>query len=188
MDLKEIKKLLDKFYEGETSLEEENLLKNFFKSSSIPEYMAADKEFFVQMDTEQNKIPENNNLLDHLHKTINLQVKREKYGHRLNLFYKISSIAAGLAIFVLTYMVIIHKDQKQLKNDTYKDPKLAYEQVKRTLVYLSQNLNHGTQPLENVNKLNQGMLEFSSFSSFSSGIKDLELIGKYYNKSQDSKK
>jgi hypothetical protein len=187
MELKEIKKLLDKFYEGETSLEEEHLLRNFFKNSPVPDDLAADKELFTQMYQEQQNVPENVDLVQKLHRTIDNHVKRENKTRRLNIFYKVSSVAAGIAIIVVSYLVIVQNNKKPLANDTYEDPKVAYEQVKRTLLYISQNLNRGTKPLEQVSKINQGMAEFSTFSSFNSGLKDLELLGKYYNKQKDSK-
>jgi hypothetical protein len=186
MELKEIEKLLDKFYEGETSLEEENLLRNFFRNMDVPDEMSADKEFFAQMEAEQKWVPINSNLESKLHNIIDLQVKSKNNTRRLNLFYKISSVAAGIAIIVISYLAVIQNNKKPLENDTYKDPKVAYEQVKRTLMYISQNLNRGTETLSQVSKINQGVTEFSAFSSFSSGMKELELIGKYYDEQSDT--
>jgi hypothetical protein len=186
MELKEIKRLLDKYYDGDTSLEEEHLLRDFFRNSEVPEDMFIDKELFVQMEREQNKIPENKELTHSLHQIIDLQVKRENKIKRLNLFYKVSSVAAGIAIIVISYLAVVQNNKKTLENDTYQDPKVAYEQVKRTLLYISQNLNHGTETLNQVSRINEGMMEFSTFSSFSSGLKDLELIGKYYNEQNDT--
>lgn len=188
MELKELKKLLEKFYEGETSLEEEHLLRNYFKNSKVPEDLAADKEYFIHLYQEQQVFPQNSELIHKLQHTIDNQVRRENNTRRLNIFYKVSTIAAGIAIIVISYLTIIQNNKKPLENDTYEDPKVAYEQVKRTLMYISQNLNKGTKSLEHVSRINQGMVEFSTFSSFSSGLKDLELIGKYYNHQESKRK
>jgi hypothetical protein len=184
MELQEIKKLLDKYYNGETTLDEENHLREFFKNSTVPHDLHAEREFFIQLDQEQQDVPENNKLSLKLHQTIDSQVKRENKTRYLNYFYKISSVAAGIAIIAVSYMVVVQNNKKNNVADTYQDPKIAYEQVKKTLMYVSQNMNYGTQSLSQVSKLDKAMTDFSTLASFNSGIKNLELIGKYYNQNE----
>jgi len=181
MELKEIKKLLDKFYEGETSLEEETLLKNFLLNSDIPEDMLPDKELFCQIIAEQNSIPENKKLARKINSLIDDQDVKFKKSRRISLFYTVSSVAAGIAILVVSYMTVLKRDILPVKNETYDNPQLAYEEVKRTLLFISHNLNRGTKSLNQVSKINYGLNEFSTFSAFSSGLKNIELVGEYYN-------
>ncbi|MCK4465557.1 MAG: pyruvate ferredoxin oxidoreductase, partial [Bacteroidales bacterium] len=46
MDLQKIEKLLQKYYNGETSLEEEEVLRTFFSSRDVPDHLEAEKELF----------------------------------------------------------------------------------------------------------------------------------------------
>lgn len=55
MDFKQLDILLEKFWEGNTSLEEENQLKTFFlNSQNLPEKYASDKNYFTFLNKEQN--------------------------------------------------------------------------------------------------------------------------------------
>jgi len=42
----EIRKLLDRFYLGETTLEEEQILQKYFSSASVPEELMPDRNLF----------------------------------------------------------------------------------------------------------------------------------------------
>jgi len=103
------------------------------------------------------------------------------------LGYTLASIAAGFAILVVCYLFISKQVNENKIKDTYSNPQLAYAEMKRTLLYLSEKLNKGTKPLSQVGKLNQGMETFSSFSSFGSGLKQLELVSKYYDQPNNEK-
>lgn len=61
----DIEKLLEKYYDGETSLEEERALKQFFQSGDVPEHLqshAAQFGYFVQARKEQPSLTFNHDL------------------------------------------------------------------------------------------------------------------------------
>ena len=62
MSLSELKILLDKFYDGTTSLKEENLLREFFTSDRVPSDMIADKEIFLSLSRSADNIVVPDNL------------------------------------------------------------------------------------------------------------------------------
>ena len=47
MDSKHIEQLLERYWQCETSLEEETLLRDFFNGSNVPEHLARYKDLFV---------------------------------------------------------------------------------------------------------------------------------------------
>ena len=51
----EIDNLLDKYFEGETTAEEEQILRDFFRSADVPERLADCKPLFAYFDTEIRK-------------------------------------------------------------------------------------------------------------------------------------
>lgn len=53
MTLEHVKELLERFYEGETTMEEEALLGRYFEQEEVPESLAADKAVFAAMAEEQ---------------------------------------------------------------------------------------------------------------------------------------
>ena len=51
----EIDDLLNRYFEGETTVAEENALRNFFRSEEVPERLAGYKPFFAYFDEEIRK-------------------------------------------------------------------------------------------------------------------------------------
>lgn len=184
MELNKIRQLLEKYYEGDTSPAEESLLIDYFRNNVVPDDLKTDQELFRYVLAERTAEPTSNNLEDRLVTLIDNEANKEKRRAKTFLLYKISSVAAGIAIMAIMYLTIFNKNEKPTTADTYQDPRMAYEEVKRTLLYISQNLNHGTDQLSHVSKLNQGFNGLSAFSSFNSGMKDLELVSKYYNENK----
>jgi hypothetical protein len=188
MELNEIKLLLAKFYEGSTSLEEEHSLRDYFRDNTVPEELATDRELFMYSLNEAKLVPMNSGLEKKLEHWIDLQDAGEKKTRHIQLWYKVASVAAGIAILVVCYLFIVKQDNEIKPKDTYTDPQIAYAQVKQTLLYISEKLNKGTKPLNQMSKLNQGMEHFSSFSSFGSGLKQLEMSSYYDQTSNENNK
>ena len=81
MELNEIKILLEKFYEGLTSLEEERILRDYFRNQSVPEELISDKDLFLFTDSEKEIVPSSQNLERKLENWIDHQgrsIKRNK--------------------------------------------------------------------------------------------------------------
>ena len=181
MELREIKKLLDKYYEGLTSLDEEEYLREYFRNHAVPDDLQADKELFFYSDSQIKDIPESEGLEMKLHQAIDGEIHKEAKKKSRQILFRIASIAAGIAILAASYFLVMNSRQSNRIKDTYSNPNLAYQEVKNTLLYISENLNRGTRPLQQVNKINQGVAEFSALSSLSAGFKDLQLVTKYYD-------
>lgn len=184
MELNEIKKLLEKYYDGATSPAEDNQLIAFFHNNVVPDDLKVDQELFLYASHERNTEPHSDNLEDRLITLIDNEAKKENRRAKTFLLYKISSVAASIAIIAVIWLSVFNRNTEPQLADTYRDPKVAYEQVKRTLMYISQSLNTGTEKLSHVSKLDQGFSGLSAFSSFNSGMKDLELVSKYYNENK----
>ena len=52
-----IRKLLDRFYLGETSLEEEKILQEYFSSASVAEELMPDRDMFRSLDSIEGEVP-----------------------------------------------------------------------------------------------------------------------------------
>lgn len=184
MEPNEIMKLLENYYEGSASLQEEQQLRNYFLNNEIPDEMSADKELFAFVQNEASSVPMSVGMEEKLSGWVDEQGQKEGKSPRLLFILKMASIAASVAIIVLSYMAIDQYNKKKLSKDTFKDPQIAYAEVKRTLLFISEQLNRGTRPLTAVSKINEGMVGMSAFSSFGSGLKELELVSKYYDESK----
>ena len=45
--IEEIRKILERFYQGESTLEEEKMLEEYFSSTTVPEELIPDKDLFL---------------------------------------------------------------------------------------------------------------------------------------------
>ncbi|WP_353718509.1 HEAT repeat domain-containing protein [Dyadobacter sp. 676] len=94
----DIERLLEKYYDGETSLEEERALKQFFQSGDVPEHLqsyAAQFGYFVHARKEQPSLTFNHELA--------LMLDPPKQGPVRRLGTWLLRIAAGLALLVIGF-------------------------------------------------------------------------------------
>ena len=189
MELNHIKQLLEKYFEGNTSVEEETLLKDFFRYRPVPAEMEADKQLFLYTSSESNMHIKNAALEQKLVDWIDQQESGPKT-FRINPWvYRLVGVAAFVAIIVTCYITISHPKNEVAIKDTYKSPEIAYAETKKALLYVSQQLNKCTAPLGQMDKLNTGMNRLSSVSSLNNGLEQIEIVSKYYDnaKSENNK-
>jgi hypothetical protein len=181
MNREQIKALLEKYYNGETSLEEEKLLRNYFTVNEVDEEFAEDKAIFI-FATEEAK--RTNQLPDLGNEIWNIIEKNENINRLKNrkLVHYSLSIAASIAILVLSFFFVQNENHKQNAitfNDTYDNPELAYLQAKEALLYVSSKLNSGTEHLKLIQKINKGKDELILLSTFNQGLNELKPVQEY---------
>jgi len=176
----EIRKLLDRFYTGETTLEEEQILQDYFSSTSIPEELMPDRDLIRTLGTSDSvAVPEglNQKILD----VIDQQEKKVVRTRRISVF-SLSGLAAGLLVVIALYMGYFRADRPGMlayqMSDTYENPQDAYEEARRTLGYVSAKLNTGTSGLEHVKQVSKTTSDpLKSLSKINKGTKELSLLG-----------
>ncbi|MCB0666584.1 MAG: hypothetical protein KDC80_12200 [Saprospiraceae bacterium] len=153
MEENKIRALLEKYWEGETSLEEEKDLRSYFASSQVAEEFVPYIPLFAFFDEEKHI---------QMEREIVEPTQDQKGGKIINLRWAIN-IAASVAIFVLMFLV-----NKQLNKpapdqyayqDTYQTPEEALAEVKQALFYMSSKMNKGmtttAQSLEKMQPLDE---------------------------------
>lgn len=180
--IKDIRRLLEKFYRGESTLEEERMLQQYFASTPVPEELIPDKELFEAFGegADQVEVPEDLN--GKILSSINRLEKKETRTRRISI-YSLSGLAAGLLVMIAVYLFFLRDDNRSLiasnqMTDTYEDPMQAYEEAKKALVYVSNKLNTGTSELEQVKQVSKMTTEpLQSLSKINKGSKELSLLG-----------
>ncbi len=150
MNKEEIKHLLERYYAGESTLEEELLLKRFFSQENVPEDLSGEKEIFSYY-LQSSVVPEpssgfENDIISALD-TVDHQYSGFK---RRRIFGILTGIAAVMLLLTATYFFFV---QKSGPRDTYSDPEVAYAETMKILNEVSIRLNHGTQALEHLSVL-----------------------------------
>jgi hypothetical protein len=170
MNSEEIKLLLERYYDGDSTNEEEQLLKDFFSRTDIPEDLYSERDIF-RYYLQSSIIPEptsdfENRIISALD---SLDQKSESLKRR-RIFGIISGIAAGMLILAGTYFFFVQKSEPR---DTYSDPEIAYAETMKILYDVSGRLNHGTKALEQIGELrNETQKSFTTINRSTALIKE----------------
>lgn len=181
MNIQEIEKLLERYFEGQTTLEEERALKAFFSSGDVPAKLRKYQAHFkflvyeAQQDLEDPGFDARINERIEDKKIIKLLPQSKK-----SLLFWISGIAAGVALLVTVFL----KSDPYVKQieSTYTDPELAYNEAKKVLLFVSSKFNNGTKELEKLGKMEQATAPLGNISKFDQGIETASSTISKYNK------
>jgi hypothetical protein len=151
MNTQEIQRLLEKYYEGNSTEKEEAVLKKYFsETENIPEDLKPEKEIFkyyheyksipMPSDDFENRII---NSLDDVDKDSIIPWYRKR-------LYAISGVAAACLLLVGSYFFFIHRNEPR---DTFSNPEIAYAETIKILYDVSEKMNSGVKALEPFNKI-----------------------------------
>lgn len=177
-----IRKMLDRFYRGETTLEEERWLQDHLSSATVPEELLADQELFRAFNGKMENIPVPSDLNAKISSSIDREEKKSVRTRRLSL-YSISGLAAGLLALIAVYVFFLRTDSPASLSaeqgiDTYEDPMVAYEEAKKTLAYVSGKLNSGTSEIKHLQEATKTTADpLRSLSKINKGSRELVLLG-----------
>jgi hypothetical protein len=150
MNSEEIKRLLEKYYEGDTTSEEELLLKKFFNMNNVPPDLRSDQDifrFYMQMAV----IPEPSaDFETNIISAIDSEDKELRGFKRRRLFVTLSGIAAAMLIIAGSYFFFTTRSEPR---DTFSDPEVAYAETMKILFQVSARLNQGTKALGHLSAL-----------------------------------
>ena len=157
MEKKEVKQLLQRYFDGTTTVKEEDILRSYFMSKNVAKEFEEYIEFFNGI-CDLSAI-NHDNIEDEIMDHILENETKEKTGYR-RLYFTIAGIAASLLIIIGGVLL----KQQQPYKDTFDNPEAAYTYAKNTLAYVSQKYNSGIEELSHFEKLqnavdplNQGM-------------------------------
>jgi hypothetical protein len=158
MESQKIHILLQKYFDAETTLDEENELITYFASGEVDETL----KMYVPMFSgiKELSVDENPDLGDDLMNYILESEHKEKLRYRW-MWQMVTGVAASVILVMLA--VNFYSDRNQWK-DTYTNPDQAYVEASKTLNFVAGKYNRGLAQLRPigrietaVNPLNSGM-------------------------------
>jgi hypothetical protein len=153
MEYHEIEKLLNSYLEGESTLEEEARLKEYFSQPGLlPEYSEM-KELFRFFTAAEKATAPDFNIKDDLINVIEIESRRETR-NRFRLLIAWAGSAAAILLILFGIYQYIDKPEATVK-DSFKDPKLAYIETKRALMLISNTMNRNTASLKYLAKVDE---------------------------------
>ena len=146
-----VRKLIARYYSGESTEDEENLLRRYFDQKDIPDEFEAERHIFGYYVSESD-IPEPSADFEaRIIAGIDADEARiPSRGIRKALITYMSA-AAGLILIIASYFLIINKADSI---DTYSDPELAYAETIKILMDVSNKVNLATESLKPVGRMN----------------------------------
>lgn len=162
MDLHEVEKLLEKYWQCETSLEEEQKLRDFFASGTIPSSHQGAGELFQFLQAEKEKT-----LSKSFESAVTKQLRRRQGGKVIQMigYGNLARIAAGIVVVVAATFLIrqeIRKSYPKELQDTYSDPKMAFEETKRALEMISNSFGKAKKEASKMQMLNEAEKKIQS--------------------------
>ena len=164
MDFDRIERLLQRYWEGESSLEEEKELRDFFGQPEVPAKWKSTQLLFNYFNQERDV-----KLDSFFDEKVIAQVEDPpdiSRGKVRRLLYDLVRVAAvGLILVTATYFVreqyLKQKDDPYMV-DTFENPKEAFEETKKALLMISKNFNKGRKEAKKVGAFNDAQEKVKS--------------------------
>lgn len=159
-----IEKLLKKYWEGKTTLEEEKTIQLFFQNEAIPEHLESVKPLFNYYHHEAVKEPLGQDFDAELMNRLNAGESR--FGHSWRFALKIAASVLLIALAAYYFRFINNQSQKEaIATVTYEDPELAYQQTKTALLMISEKLNAGQKYTSEFKRLGEAKSLFKNYEN-----------------------
>ncbi len=172
MEYNEIEKLLNRYLEGESSLEEEALLKEYFSKPGLPDYQNEMKELFGYLVEAKVESAPPYDVTSELNALIEKEWKKESAG-RFRQVYAWAGSAAAVLVIAFGLFQFLNKPDT-LAKDTYKDPKLAYLETKHALMMVSRVMNHNTAKLKYLAKVDESFEQVQKIAEIDKVVNSLK--------------
>jgi hypothetical protein len=152
MKEEDLKKLIEKYYEGESTEDEERILKDYFSRNKFIQGYEAEKIIFGYY-AESDEIPEpSHNFEAQILAAIDASDRKKGTQILKRYLLPLLRTAAGLLILTGSYFFFVNRAEKQ---DTFSDPDIAYAETIKILRDVSSQLNRGARTLEPISKINE---------------------------------
>ena len=180
MKEEELKRLIEKYYNGESTEEEESSLRDYFRKNNISEGYEAEKIIFGYFDKSKEMPEPSVDFEARILAGIDASESSRRSRTMKKYLLPILSAAAGLLLLGGSYFYFIVRAEPM---DTFTDPEIAYAETIKILREVSSQMNRGTQVLEPVGKINK--VTKKSFETINKSsriveknLKNLELLDK----------
>jgi hypothetical protein len=180
MDEKRIKILIERYFEAETTSEEEDRIIRFFRNSSrLPQDLEQLRPMFEGI-SRQEKEKTNKLFEEKTSALIDGLFANDTKSRFLKRVYMATGVAAAIIAGILFFSIWRYSGSDQnryIVMDTYSDPQQGYEAAKAILGYVSANYSVGLSQLNNIPYYPEEALHlFRALEMYNKGLSKLEVI------------
>ena len=159
MDSNRLKELLGRYWNGESTLEEEQQLRDHFSTSEIPEEHKETAALFKYFEQSRKKsltdISFDRTIVEKIHKPA-------AKGRVASIVFNAMKIAAGVVVLMVAIWFVrteVRQSTPQEVVDTYDDPKMAFEETKKALLMISKSFGSAEKQAKKINMFNDAKEE-----------------------------
>ncbi len=149
METQEIKQLLQRYFDGESTDADEKKLEAYFAGDEVADELKEYAEFFGGI-SELAQAEDNSALEEDIMDYILENEHRDKIKFR-RMWQTVTGVAATIIIVLGGFL--FYQQRQQPFQDTFKDPDKAYVVAEQTLEFVSEKYNKGLSALANFDKL-----------------------------------
>ena len=173
MELQRINILLNKYFEAETTLDEENELITYFSSGEVDENLKMYVPMFSGMKELSAEV--NPDLSDDLMNHILESEHNEKVKYRW-MWQMATGVAAAV---ILALLAVNFYGNRNRWSDTFSDPDQAYAEASKTLEFVAGKYSKGLAQLKPIGKIESAADPLlSGFSKLNKGFEQMESLNK----------
>jgi hypothetical protein len=182
MNIKEIEALVEKFYEGSTSLSEERQLREFFSGADIPPHLAVHAELFRYYESSGKEELTDTEFETRFLKSIE-ETSVIPLNNKRKQVYFITGIAASILLltgifFTFRNDIFLHSPKETLQQE------IAYQKAEKALLLLSSNFNTGLDKTQSLASFQTGLNEIQRLNTFQKGIDQMNKLSEFYQYQQ----
>lgn len=174
MNLQKIEQLLEKFFNGETSLEEEKLLRKFFSSGEVPPKWQGIADYFAFLREERSLSLDQADFDSRIEENIGESRISRLMDLRRPWIYWAAGVAASILVLVAVF-VKFDPFPGKIAN-TYDNPQVAYVQAKKILGFISSKMSKGTENLQTIEKFSEGLKDVQPVATFSKSMDGINRV------------
>jgi hypothetical protein len=149
MNTQEINSLLEKYYEGRSSDEEEQLLRRYFREADVAPELQAEKEMFGYYDTFLSIPQPEADFEERIIRSVDSAEIRGGLHTTGRYLFTAMSTAAAILLLVGSWFLFIRRTEPA---DTFRDPSIAYNETVRILYNVSARMNSGMNAMDPMRK------------------------------------
>lgn len=150
MDYNQLETLIKKYWDCETSLEEEERLREWFRTHEVPERFKEAAKLFSYFDEQKQKATG-----DHFDRQITKKIQASPAGKTIGLWQTSLRIAAGIAVVAAAIFFVRQEIQDKPDMAAIEDPQKAFEETKKALMMISKGFSTAEENAKKINVLNE---------------------------------
>ena len=180
MKREDLNQLIEKYYDGNTSEQEEAQLKAYFENEDVPAEHQDAKLYFITSNELSEDI-----LSDDFDDRLMAELVDEKMKPQIKSWiYRLSGAAAVILLMLAIWFGTDILNPKEVYG-TIDDPKLAFAETKKVLDEVSKKMNKGLKPAkQTAEKVEDNVKQAGEIKKMNKALKHAKKINKYEEASE----